>query len=51
MTSTYETSAINDEYHYGTLGQFRVIVRTSDDWINISKLCASAGIEHKRFPQ
>ena len=51
MTSIYEVVSINDNYHYGTLGGFRVIIRTDDDWINITKLCDSAGIKHKEFDQ
>ena len=45
----FKATPINENYHYGMLGQFKVIIRTSDNWINISKLCSSAGIKIKEF--
>ena len=45
----FKATPINENYHYGMLGQFKVIIRTSDNWINISKLCTSAGIKNKEF--
>lgn len=47
--SLFKASPINDDYHYGMLGEFKVVIRTSDGWINISKLCASAGKKTKEF--
>lgn len=47
----FKATPINENYHYGTLGEFRVVIRTSDNWINISKLCASAGKKTKEFTQ
>ena len=47
----FKATPINENYHYGMLGQFKVIIRTSDNWINISKLCSSAGIKSKEFTQ
>jgi hypothetical protein len=49
--SLFKATPINDDYHHGILGEFKVVIRTSDGWINISKLCASAGIEHKKFKE
>ena len=35
----FKATPITDDYHYGKLGDFKVIIRTADEYINITKLC------------
>ena len=39
-------ASINEDYGYCKLGEFNVIIRKEDGWININKLCKDGG---KRF--
>lgn len=39
----FRATPINDDYHYGVLGTFQIIIRTKDDFINITKLCTQGG--------
>jgi hypothetical protein len=45
--SLFKATPINDDYHHGMLGQFNIIIRTKDDYVNITKLCKKGGKEFK----
>jgi len=36
----FQATPINQDYHYGMLGEFKLIMRTKDNFVNITKLCA-----------
>lgn len=39
----FTATPINADYHYGMLGDFKVIIRTKDSYINVTKLCTDGG--------
>lgn len=44
MESMYfKATPITADYHYGMLGEFKVIIRTKDMYLNITKLCSDGG--------
>ena len=45
----FKATPINEQYHYGMLGEFKVVIRTSDNYINITKLCADGGKEFRKW--
>jgi hypothetical protein len=40
---------INDEYGWGCYGDFRVIIRSKDGFINATKLCALGHREYRKW--
>ncbi len=42
----FQATPINNDYHYGMLGEFKLIIRSKDNYVNITKLCTDGG---KRF--
>ncbi len=42
----FQATPINNDYHYGMLGEFKLIMRSKDNYVNITKLCTDGG---KRF--
>ena len=44
-----ETEDINDDYSWGVIGDFRVIIRKEDGYINVSKLIKDSSREYKTW--
>ena len=43
--NTFKATAITSDYHYGKLADFKVILRTKDAYINVTKLCKKVSKE------
>lgn len=49
MTKPFKATPINEDYNYGMLGEFKVIIHNKTNYMNITKLCSDGGREFRSW--